>query len=217
MKIGAILTLEYKLPGNEVEKYHCKIIDRTENELIIDYPIHALTKKTKFFTTGSSFAASYVGDEDAVYQFSTEIMGRVKLNVPGIIISMPDQGEIDRVQRREFVRVNAAVDVSVHSLDQTFTPFTSITSDISGGGLSIITTEPSRFKLGQKLDIWLALPLKTERIEYINNIAQVVFIQSKNKVDTISVKFSSLNQQEQQKIISFCFEKQREARKKELT
>lgn len=217
MKIGTILTLEYKLPGKELEKYHCKIIDRTENELIIDYPVHALTKKTTFFSIGSSFIASYVGDENAVYQFSTKIIRRVKTNVPGIAVSIPGITEITRIQRREFVRVEVAIDVAVHSKEQTFSPFTSVTSDISGGGLSIIVNDQSQFKLGEELDIWLALPLIAGRIEYIHSSAQIVFIQSKNKINTISVKFLSLKQQEQQKIISYCFERQREARKKELS
>lgn len=218
MKIGTILTLEYKLPGKELEKYHCKIIDRTDSELIIDYPVHRLTKKTTFFSIGSSFTASYVGDENAVYQFSTKIIRRVKTNnVPGIAVSIPDITEIIRIQRREFVRVEAAIDVAVHSKEQNFSPFTSVTSDISGGGLSIIVNDQSQFKLGEELDIWLALPLIAGKIEYIHSSAQIVFIQSKNKINTISVKFLSLKQQEQQKIISYCFERQREARKKELS
>ncbi len=217
MKIGTILNLEYKLPGKEPEKYHCKIIDRTDNEFIIDYPVHTITKKTTFFSIGSSFTASYVGDENAIYQFPAKFKRKVILNIPGIAVSIPNKTEIIRIQRREFVRVDAAIDVAVHSKNRTFSPFTSVTSDISGGGLSIIVNEQSKFKLGEKLDIWLALPLIEGRIEYIHSTAQIIFIQSKNKLNTISVKFLSLKQQEQQKMISYCFEKQREVRKKELS
>ena len=217
MKIGRILTLEHNQPSQDLEEYHCKIIDKNEHYLIIDYPIHKNTKKSAFFSVGTFFSARYVGDDNAVYEFRTKIVTRVKLNVPAIAITLPKKEEIKRIQRREFVRVSATVDIAVHSLNQSFEPFTTVTSDISGGGLSIVMPRRLHLELGEMLNIWLALGFKAGEFHYAHTKAQVVFINNLNNIRTASVKFLSINQKEQQLIVRYSFEKQREARKKERT
>lgn len=217
MKVGTLLTLEFKQPGKELERYSCKIIDRTDEEIIIDYPIHTITKKTVFFSNGTNFLASYNSDDNAIIQFRTEIIRRVKLNVPGIAITLPDTEEMQRIQRREFVRIDATLDVAVHSRNNTFEPFTTITTDISGGGLSLITTDNSPFNLGDVIDLWMVLYTKSGKYQYVHSAAEIVFIQTRNNIHTLSVKFVSIDPKEQQRIIGYCFDKQREARKKELS
>lgn len=217
MKIGRLLTLEYKKSGQDLEEYHCKIIDKNEQYLIIDYPIHKKTKKTAFFPVGTFFSASYLGDDKAVYQFRTNIVKRVKLNVPAIAITLPKKEEISRIQRREFVRINATVDIAVHSPDQSFKPFTTVTLDISGGGLSVVMPNRIDLEMGEILDIWLALGFKTGEYDYPKMRAQVVFTNNRNNVNTSSIQFLSINQKDQQMIVRYSFEKQREARKKERT
>lgn len=217
MNVGTNLTLEYKQPGKELERYSCKIIDRTDEELIIDYPIHTTTKKTVFFSVGSTFSASYTSNDNAVIQFRTEIIRKVKLNIPGIAITLPEMEEMKRIQRREFVRIDATLDVAVHSRNRTFEPFTTMTTDISGGGLSLITSDNSPFNLGDVLDLWLVLYNKTGKYQYVYSAAKIVFIQTRDKIHTLSVKFVSIDPKEQQRIIGYCFDKQREARKKELS
>ena len=217
MNIGRLLTLEYKKPGQELEEYHCKIIEKNEQNLIIDYPIHKNTKKTAFFPVGTFFSVSYVGDDNAAYQFRTKIATRIKLNVPAIAITLPKKEDIKRIQRREFVRVNATVDIAVHSPEQSFKPFTTVTSDISGGGLSVVMPNRKELEMGEILDIWLVLNFKTGEFHYPKTEAQVVFNNNRNNVQTSSVKFLSINQKDQQMIVRYSFEKQREARKKERT
>src|SRR5690625_3703909 len=164
MKIDSNLTLAFKKRGKSTEKYKCKIIDKSENEIIIAYPIHMTTKKTEFFSLDTVFIASYLADDNAVNEFPTKITRRVKLNVPGLALAIPEKEKINRIQRREFVRVDATIDVAVHSKSEKLKPFTAITSDISGGGLSILVSDLSAFTLGDSLDIWMVLRLNSGKI-----------------------------------------------------
>lgn len=217
MKIGTVLTLVYKQPGNEVEEYHCKVIERNKHYLIIDYPIHKRTKKTSLLPMGAILSANYIGDDHAVYQFLTKMVAKVKMNVPAIAIAIPKKEDIKRIQRREFVRVHTTIDTAIHSLKRTFEPFTTVTTDISGGGMSVIMPKNLELEIGEIFETWLALEFKSGTFHYVYTKAQVVFTNNRNNLNAISVKFLDLKQKDQQMIIRYTFEKQREARKKELT
>lgn len=217
MKIGSNLTLEFKETGKQAEKFKCKIIDKAEDEIIIDYPINTRTLKQEFHPIGTNFKVSYRAEDNNVYEFITKINRRVKLTIPGIALTIPEKDKITRIQRREFMRIDATVDVALHSTYNRFEPFTAITSDISGGGLSIIVPDSSLYKLGQLLDIWIVLKMNGGDIHYVHSNAEIVFIQERDGIHKVSVKFLDIKVKEQQKIIRFCFEKQREARKKELS
>ncbi|PAV29514.1 hypothetical protein CIL05_11655 [Virgibacillus profundi] len=219
MKIGTLLNLKLKDPHTGViDKYRSKIIEKNEHYLFIDYPINEQTRKTAFLPKGTIFSAAFAETDKAIYQFRSEIVAKVKLNVPALAIKLPDKSKIQRIQRREFVRIDAAVDVAIHSSEYRFPPFATVTSDISGGGLSIIVPKGIDLDTGLTVDVWLALPFNSGKYEYVYTQAEIVFIKTINhSIVTASLKFISVTKKAQQIVISYCFEKQREARKKELT
>lgn len=217
MKIGSNLTLEFKETGNKTEKFKCKIIDKVENEIIVDYPINTRTLKQEFHSIGTNFKVSYRGEDNSIYEFITKINRRVRLTIPGIALAIPEKEKITRIQRREFMRIDASIDVAIHSKKNQFEAFTAITSDISGGGLSIIVPDASLYELGQLLDVWMVLKMNGDDIHYVYSNSEIVFIKVDDGIHKVSLKFLDIEVNEQQKIIRFCFEKQREARKKELS
>jgi len=218
MKIGTVLQLEMKdRKSGQLQKYHCKIIEKNENYFIIDYPIHTVTKKTAFFTNGTLLTVTYLENDKVVYQFPTEIIGKVKLNIPALAIKKPDDNYIERVQRREYVRIDTTLDIAVHSVNHLFSPFVTITTDLSGGGMAIIATKNISLEIGYKADIWLPLQRQNNDYHYINGQTEIVSIrEANNKNNLISLKFISINAQDRQQIIWYCFEKQRESLQKEL-
>ena len=64
-------------------------------------------------------------------------------------------GEIERIQRREFVRVPAVLDVSVHGVDEAIGGDTT-TLDVSGSGIRI--TDKWQLPLGTDVRVELKLP-----------------------------------------------------------
>ncbi|WP_164668747.1 flagellar brake protein [Virgibacillus doumboii] len=215
MRIGTLLTIEIKQPNNkETKKYRCKVIEKNEHYIFIDYPIETKTNKTGFLPKGTRFTATYVGKDQSVYLFHTEIVAKVKLNVPALAIYFPDKKDIKKIQRREYVRIETAVDVAFHGTNE---PFTTVTSDISGGGMSMIIPNGKNVTTNESADVCIVLKMHSGDYSYVNAQAEVIRVKEDgNKVKTASMKFISVNKQVQQSIIRYCFEKQREARKKEL-
>src|SRR5690625_1308164 len=121
MYIGAMIHLEYKQHNiSETMKYYCKIIEKNDDYLFIDYPINDKTKKTSFFRNGTNFSVTYIGKDQSVYKFRTELVSKVNLNIPALALKLPQKKDIKRVQRREFVRIKSAVDAAVYATDESF-------------------------------------------------------------------------------------------------
>lgn len=218
MQIGTMIYLETEDPRtNETKNYRSRVVEKNEHYLFIDYPFEIKTKKTTFFPKGTRFKATYIGKDQTPYAFHTEIVAKVKLNVQVLAIVLPEKGRIERIQRREYVRVDAAIDVAIHPIHDSLEPFSTVTNDVSGGGLSIIIPKKKKLSDDAELDIWLVLPMLTGEYHYIQTKAKVIRIQSReNSIQSASLKYQSLAKNDRQSLIRFCFEKQRESRKKEL-
>ncbi|MGP4107417.1 flagellar brake protein [Virgibacillus sp. L01] len=215
MKIGTLLNLELKQKQKDkIEKYRCKIVDKNEDYLFIDYPIDIKTNKTAFLHKGTHLSAEYVGNDQSVYKFQTEIVAKVKLNVPTLAINFPDKDNIKRIQRREYVRIETAIDIAFHSSNDSFT---TVTSDISGGGMSIIVPNGNKMKEKEEANVWIVLQMHSGEFQYVTALVEVIRIkESETAANIASLKIIQVTKADRQSIVRYCFEKQREARKKEL-
>ncbi|SFA73474.1 c-di-GMP-binding flagellar brake protein YcgR, contains PilZNR and PilZ domains [Lentibacillus halodurans] len=215
MKIGTALTMEINnSETGEISKYRSSVIEKTAHHLLIDLPIDDKTNKTVFLPEGTHMKITYIGTDQTVYMFHTEIAARVKENIPALAITFPEKEAISTIQRRQFVRIDTAVDVAVHRAKDSFT---TVTADISGGGISVILPESHPIDISERLDIWIVLQMHSGDFQYIHAIAEVIRVDDDNGVSKASLKFVSINESEQQLIIRYCFEKQLESRKKELS
>ncbi|HWI48347.1 MAG TPA: flagellar brake domain-containing protein, partial [Rummeliibacillus sp.] len=142
LKIGTNIILE-SISSETSERFRCKIVEQKNNAIYIDYPIDVKTNKTSFLLEGSQYRASFVDDSKVAHAFKTQVLGRIKSNIPMIMLSFPTDDEIIKIQRREFVRVLTPVDIAVE-FEHQFYQF--ITEDISAGGLAIIINQPVPFK-----------------------------------------------------------------------
>lgn len=219
MKIGKSLYLEMRQPEtNEVERFECTIVDKTKDHIFIDYPIYEKTRKTTIIPVGTKMRVSYVSDDQNVYFFPSEIISKKMLTVPTLMIPVPEKETIKKIQRREFVRVPVAVDIAVHHEDLQVAPFTTVTVDLSGGGLSFILPKNISLNREDRLNIWMVLQYENDQFEYLELKAEIVRVNEQdNAISTASAKFMSYSPKQQQAIIQFCFEKMRQARKKELS
>ncbi|WP_163582778.1 flagellar brake protein [Gracilibacillus saliphilus] len=214
IKIGTFLQLEQI--KEERKTYKCRVIETKKDKLYIDYPIEEQTKRSDIFPVGTHFQVHFI-ENNSVYSFPSEIIGKAKIkNIPTLILSV-EVNNLEKIQRREFVRVESLLDVSVKSVDQKFDAFTTVTHDISGGGMAILVDKNFNVKQGELLDIMLVLPLE-QRIEYLHIIGEAVRIQERNEDKNIlSVKFNEMDIQDQQSIVQYCFTRQLEDRRKGLS
>jgi c-di-GMP-binding flagellar brake protein YcgR len=217
LKIGDSLLLEPKY-SLQPEKYKCKIHEITGNVFYIDYPINLDTNRTVFLTDGTQLKCTYIGSEGNVYIFDTEVLGRKKMELPFVQLRTPAEHQFVKIQRRQYVRIDAAVDVAVHPLNFEFRPFTAITADISAGGAAILVPKTTTIKPGSYINVWIVLPLKSGDIYYLKLKSKVIRIveQEGSNFNKVSIQFSEISKGDRQLLIRFCFEKQLEMRNKGL-
>ncbi|WP_160911988.1 flagellar brake protein [Halobacillus litoralis] len=208
LKVGTPLTLELKKSEvDEVDHYKCKLVDFEDSKIYIDYPVHTKTGRTGFFLDGTQFQASFVGQDQSVYWFKTEVISREKRNIPVIGLFFPGLEELNRVQRRQYVRVDASVDVAVEKDDRSFS---TITNDISGGGVMVVQTRSEKLAEEEKIDMTLVLPMNGGETHYVFAKGQVIrVIPSKDsQPERVSIEFIDIHEKDRQLIIKYCFEQQ---------
>ncbi|MDE3839423.1 pilus assembly protein PilZ [Bacillus methanolicus] len=215
LKIGDTLMLEPKY-SNAIETYKCKLVERIGSDLYIDYPVNTTTKRTVFLIDGTQLKVTFVGEDGSVYLFESEIRGRVKQNIPMLILSYPEKENLIKIQRRQYVRVETPVDVAVHPLNGEFQPFTAVTEDISAGGAAAILTGKSEvLREGMIVEATFVLPFQSGEYHYKSFKSRVVRVEdvSENR-KKISLQFTDITGQDRQLLLRFCFERQLDMKKK---
>jgi c-di-GMP-binding flagellar brake protein YcgR len=71
------------------------------------------------------------------------------------VLTVELSGDVERIQRREYVRVSAHVDVNVRGIDEPLGGET-VTLDISGSG--ILISDPWQLALGMDVHVELMIP-----------------------------------------------------------
>lgn len=196
------------------EKFKCKVVEHKDQVLYIDYPVSTITHRTAFLVEGTRFKATYIDDSKIGYAFKTTVIGREKGNIPTIKLTLPPDHEFEKVQRREFVRVETPVDVAVCRED-TFSQY--VAEDISAGGLAIVTNDATSFKPYEIVDLTIVLPFenRADGIKYVETSAEVIRVFERDGVMVVPLRFTETDEIDKQAIIRFCFERQLLMRKKE--
>ncbi|WP_176757388.1 flagellar brake protein [Salimicrobium halophilum] len=212
MEIGSELTLTLE----SGESFYCKVHEKEETMIYVDYPIHRETRKTSFFLDGTEFTISYVGKDGAVYKFDSEVVGRKKLTIPVLVFTFPGEEFLKRIQRRRYVRIETSIDVAIATKKESYH---TVSLDLSGGGASLLHPEHARLIEGKRLHLTLVLPMNSGVYHYIKTESKVVRINERkgNKPSTLSVKFEGLSEKDRQLIIKYGFEQQRYMKKREYS
>lgn len=215
IKIGDTLMLEL-VNSDKDEKFKCKLVERTTGTLYIDYPINVASHRTVFLMEGSQLKASFIGTDGAIYMFETEVIKRVKREVPMIAITYPGKENLIKIQRRQFVRVETNVDCAVHPVNNTIKPFVTVTEDISAGGAAMIIPSNVKVNEGIEFTAHLVLPMQNGDTPYITVKAILARIIEEKGRKIASVEFLEVSEQARRTIIRFCFDRQLAMRKKGL-
>src|SRR5699024_12005907 len=91
-------------------------------------------------------------DDRALFRFNTVIVKRIKDPTLALVIPKPKKSDLEKVQRREYVRVKTDVDIAIHSKKENVQPIVTVTNDISGGGASIIIPDSTTFEEEEIID-----------------------------------------------------------------
>jgi c-di-GMP-binding flagellar brake protein YcgR len=218
LTIGNVLLLE---PKNSVkaERYKCRLVERKRDMLYIDYPINIDTHKTAFLLDGTQLKAVFIHGQSA-YCFDTEVTGRLKQSIPMMKLHFPGDEYMMKIQRRQFVRVETAVDVAIHPLNGEFEPFTARTADISAGGMLVQVRSNTNLELEQGLQVKtvIVLPMQSGGINYLQLKSRIVRMDETEKTHFLkySIQFEEVSPLERQQLLRFTFQRQLELKKKGL-
>lgn len=212
LKIGTLLTLEPTYT-DRIEKFRCRVVERKDNMIYIDYPINTITKKTVFLVDGAQFRVTFNTESKQSYVFNTEVLGRKGGNIPMIILSFPSDDEFIKIQRREYVRVETPVDIALLHNEQ---HYQFVTEDISAGGTALHLKSPVNFNDGDEVELLIVLPFSNGEVRYVQTNALIVRIFERDEARIASVQFTDTDDLDKQHIVRFCFERQLVIRKKEL-
>lgn len=214
LKIGTTITLEQHINDDQTNRFKCRVVEMIKNKVFIDYPINLTTGRTDIFPVGTSFGAFYVMDENAAYRFPTEIMGRKNRKVPMLQIHY-DPAQVEKIQRREYVRVDANLDIALTDTNPEGHAFTSLTSDISGGGLAVNLPKEINIENDRVFEIVVVLRMDDQELHYI--FAKTRAIRTHHKTDRqypiLSMEFVEIEERDRQRIIQFCFDTQLKQRR----
>ena len=130
-----------------------------------------------------------------------------------IKLSYPGDEQLIKIQRREFVRVESAIDIAVEK-DGRFTQF--VAADLSAGGVALTLLSPDTFKEDELLSLTIVLPFMNHEIKYVKADARVIRVGEKDGRLIASLQFETINQIDRQYVIRFCFERQLQMRNSKI-
>lgn len=215
LKIGTNIILE-SISSDVKDRLRAKIVEQKNNILYIDYPTNIQTNKTSFLLEGGQYRVSFVDEANNAYAFKTEVLGRIKSNIPMIMLALPANDQFIRIQRREYVRVATPVDIAVEYNQQNYQY---VAEDISAGGLAINIPKIVPFKENDELQLIIVLPFSNsnEGVKYVHTSARVIRIIEKDQRKLATLQFTNTDDVDRQYIVRFCFERQLQNRKKETS
>ncbi len=124
-KIGDILMLEPKY-SSQKEKFNCMVVEMGQGCVYTDFPINLETGKTAFLMDGTQLNVTFSNEEQAVYVFDSEVLGKVKGRIPMMQILLPEAETFVKIQRRQYVRLDVTLSYSHSSRTFRVSPFSRI-------------------------------------------------------------------------------------------
>lgn len=207
LQIG--LTLELVVPdGDYAGKYRTRIEEVGERIIAVGAPyehgeIVPLREGTKIKLT--------FWDETAAYSFEGKIMQRIAVPVPIFVLELPDS--VEKVQRRNFVRVPAFFPVTFRMVTREGLSdiHKAMMLDLSGGGMRFATKE----RVENKSILYAHLTLPNGELQSPVRVCRADWVEDTNRY-RVSCEFHELSERERDRIIRCVFDLQRAMRKKGL-
>jgi len=203
--------LFYQIASSDAEEakieYKSRIADIQNDCYHIEYPLNENTGRLKRLFLGDELSAFFLTEDGVKHYFDSHVLGFVEDAVRLVKIRIPEPDQITKVQRRNFLRVPAELEIAVKL--EKHIRFVCRTDDVGGGGISFICDGKIGAKPGQELDCWLLVPYKNgtnEHVSFTGEIVRIVEMETGRK--QLMVKFTSITDYERQKIIRYCFERQ---------
>lgn len=145
IEIGENVLLEY-IEENELKKAKSKAVSIENNELLIAYPVDVVTGRTVILHNDMEVTVEFVGKDEVPYRFISRIIGKVKDKLQMICLEMPPREKMKRIQRRQYVRTDAVLDVQIQPGNEE--EIRTLSYNISAGGIAVVLDDGLSFQSG---------------------------------------------------------------------
>lgn len=218
-KIGDTLYLVQEANNtNDQITFKSRIADFNDNSISIELPLSEETGRTGYFKEGIEIGCWLYTIDGSKYLFVCLSLGITRERIPLMKISHPLPDTVQKEQRREFLRVPCYEEGAFYPLQPgEFNPFVAKIVDLSGGGLAFISMDEPTISPGTEVKWWLSLVLNSGPILHPSGTATLIRVLEPEKMGLpykCPIEFTNLAENERQKIIRFCFERQLEIKKK---
>ncbi|OXM88089.1 flagellar brake protein [Paenibacillus rigui] len=214
-KVNAILHIQVNSIDEEEAKqeYKSRIADVKDNFISMEIPINEKTGKLKRLYAGDEISAYFITDGGVKNYFTTSVTGFTDDVIRLVLIKKPEPDAITKVQRRNFLRVPAELEIAVQYSDQL--KFVAVTDDVGGGGISFLCEGYVTMVTQQIVSCWLLVPFKNGQVEHVPFKGELVRIKTlETGKQQVMMRFAEITDWDRQKIIRYCFERQLEFRKR---
>lgn len=214
-KVNQILYLQVNSIDEEEarQEFKSRIAEVTDEYIAMEVPIHTKNGRLKRLYPGDEMNAYFITEGGVKNFFNTSVLGFKEDVVRLVAIKKPDPESITKVQRRNFLRVPADLEVAVKRTEQI--RFLARTEDVGGGGISFICDSYVPIQTNDILSCWLLIPYRNGAIDHANFKGELVRIKELEGNKKLGMlQFSEIVDVERQKIIRYCFERQLDFRKK---
>ncbi|MBV7317835.1 flagellar brake protein [Bacillus halotolerans] len=213
IEIGETVHLEY-IEENDLKIAKSKAVSIENGEILIAYPVDVNTGRTVILHHDTEVTVEFVGKDEVPYRFSSRIKGKVTDKLQMICLEVPPREKMKRIQRRQYVRTDAVLDVLVEPADEK-DGFHTLSYNISAGGIALIVTDGYSFQHGDTLRLFISLQdeEKTHQIE-ADAVVRRVFNDSKSGKRKMTLEYSEISSGNQQLLLQYCIRRQLNKRRK---
>ncbi|MBD0380617.1 flagellar brake protein [Paenibacillus sedimenti] len=214
-KVNQILYFQINSIDDEESKieYKSRIADITDTSIVIEVPLNEKTGRLKKLYAGDELSTYFLAQGGAKHYFSTTVTGFQEDVIRLVEISKPEPEAITQIQRRNFLRVLAELEIAVRLSEQI--QIVALTEDVSGGGISFICDGHVPLGLQAAISCWLLVPYKNGTIEHLPFKGEIVRVKQLETGKLLAmVRFIEITDRDRQKLIRFCFERQMDFRKR---
>jgi len=213
-KINQMLYFQVASPDEEEARieYKSRIADVTDDYILMEVPMNEKTGRMKRLYIGDELALYFMAEGGVKNYFNSYVLGHKEEVIRLVVIKKPEPESISKIQRRNFLRVGAELEIAVKLMEKL--QFLAYTEDVSGGGISFRCDGNWPLKNDDKIACWITIPFRNGTIDHVWFKGEIVRVKHLETGKQLAmVKFTEIPERERQKLIRFCFERQFEFRK----
>lgn len=195
--------------NSEDRQGRTKVTAVTNRLIWMEAPSEADTLKTFILSEDESIHVYFFKEKGRLYGFESEIVERQNDPLRGqrYAIRRPTDQQIERVQRRQFVRVPLLLDVALYPHKTKFEPFTTVSLDLSAGGILILANHLP-IELKDEVELTFLLPAEHGGTHTLDVLGELVRVDRREERYELAFQFTQIHDRSRELVLRHCYQAQ---------